>query len=99
MVRCEIEKTPGPSFLDVWNGDYFLTIEWRPSHGFALVAGREAVYGEGPDEIYSDFDTAAGRVVWLLENRGATSPPTKENGLPVLRPGIAQTTPLWSRST
>ncbi|HEX3151129.1 MAG TPA: hypothetical protein VHR66_23820 [Gemmataceae bacterium] len=76
---CELdlaETTTGSSFLTVKLGDYRVIVDWRPDRGFGITAGRDGAYGEGPDERIPDLAPAERRVLWLLQNRGITSPPS-----------------------
>jgi hypothetical protein len=62
------------SWLDLTLRDHRATIEWRPGKGFGVSSSSETVYGEGPDEIYSDVSTTLKRVVAVLKKRSRTNP-------------------------
>lgn len=38
-----------------------VTVEWKPGNGFGFYKG-EAAYGEGPGEVFRDFDALALRL-------------------------------------
>jgi DNA-binding Xre family transcriptional regulator len=69
------ESVGGSWFLDVNLDDYSLIVEWRRKRGFGIVAGREAAYGEGADEIYRTRQSAARRILELLRSRSPTLQP------------------------
>src|SRR5438105_4002441 len=69
------ESDGGSWFLEVKQTGYSLIVEWRRKRGFGIVAGREADYGEGADEVYRTQRSAARRILELLENRSPTLPP------------------------
>lgn len=68
-------RSRGIWFLDVKREGHRVRVQWAPRRGFGLFAGREATYGEGPDEVYSSAKRAYVRIVDLLLTRGSTSPP------------------------
>jgi hypothetical protein len=74
----EIDAPLNPAsswWLDIRADDYFLTVEWRPGEGFGVTTPRDDGFGEGPDEIYRNFEAAAERVKALLLRRTRTTPP------------------------
>jgi DNA-binding XRE family transcriptional regulator len=56
----------GPWFLDIDLNGHLITVEWRPRRGFGLTSKRLSEYGEGPDEVIPDIDSAFHRVITLL---------------------------------
>jgi hypothetical protein len=55
----------GTWWLDIeWQGNV-ATVEWRPQVGFG-VAGTDGGYGEGPDVVVNDADSAAEHVIELV---------------------------------
>ena len=78
-TSCELdlaESTSGLSFSTLKVSDYHVFVDWCQDRGFGITAGRDGEYGEGPDETMPDMPTAQERIIWLLQNRGITSPPT-----------------------
>src|SRR5437016_7886972 len=49
--------------------------EWRPGKGFGISASPSRAYGEGPDEIFPNLQSAGDRVIALLCGREYTQPP------------------------
>ncbi len=73
-LRRDLAKKPkGTSFLDIVQGDFTASVEFRPGHGFGLTAPQGATYGEGPDEVVADEELAIARVVELLAANGKTT--------------------------
>jgi len=58
-----------------------ITVEWRPQGGFGISFGQNIGYGEGPAEVFSGPERAAGRVAQLLTAKGGR----KLSGLRALR--------------
>ena len=59
----------GSWFLDVRLGDRRITIEWRPKKGYGVSdtsKPKDIAYGEGPEVVYSDQDSAFQGIVDLL---------------------------------
>lgn len=72
--RRDLAKKPnGTSFLDIVQGDFTASVEFRPGHGFGLAAPQGAPYGAGPDEVVADEEFAIARVVELLAANGKTT--------------------------
>jgi DNA-binding XRE family transcriptional regulator len=69
------EREGGSWFLDLNLADRTAVVEWRQEKGFGLSAREDVLYGEGPDEIYPNVETATERVVELLKEGGRTQPP------------------------
>jgi DNA-binding Xre family transcriptional regulator len=59
-------KPSGPWFLDLDLEGHPITVEWRAGRGFGITSKRSSGYGEGPDEVHPDLDTASRRVIHLL---------------------------------
>ncbi len=77
-ARCTLDPPEGSTgswFLNVDCAGFSIVVEWRQGGLFGLNAGRDGAYGEGADETYPDLNSAARRVVWLLEHRTPTAPP------------------------
>ena len=73
-LRRDLAKKPkGTSFLDIVQGDFTASVEFRPGHGFGLTAPQGATYGAGPDEVVADEELAIARVVELLAANGKTT--------------------------
>lgn len=68
-------KPAGPWFLDIDLEGQPVTVEWRAGHGFGITSKRSPGYGEGPDELVPDLETASRRVISLLLARAGTIPP------------------------
>ena len=79
FCRAVSESSPGAAFafegpseggfwwVQVQASGNLLEVEWRPGRGFGLaVPGRDAVFGEGVDEVYRDAALAARRAAQLL---------------------------------
>ena len=81
----------GHWWLDLAQGDHEVTVEWGPTEGFGISAAPFAGYGEGHDEVFTDFETMQTRVFDLVENRGRTRPP-REVLLRNLREEMAELT-------
>lgn len=64
-------------FLDVSYGRRSAVIQWHPRKGFGLSRSREALYGEGPHEVFADPLAAAARTAGLLLKNGYTAAPTE----------------------
>lgn len=76
-VRTVLDAPETPNarwWLDAQLGKHLVSVEWRPGRGFGVSAGDDG-FGEGPDEVYDDADSAAKRVIELLETGGNTQPP------------------------
>ncbi|MFO0843742.1 MAG: hypothetical protein U0797_15335 [Gemmataceae bacterium] len=59
-------RPTGSWFLDITLDDQPVVVEWRAGRGFGINASRTTAYGEGPDEIVSDLETACHLVVGIL---------------------------------
>jgi hypothetical protein len=55
--------------LDVRLMGNTINIEWRPERGFSLVHDAAHVYGQGPDESFSDVAKTVERVCELFQER------------------------------
>ncbi len=76
-VRTILDAPEAPNsrwWLDAQLGKHLVSVEWRPGRGFGVSAGDDG-FGEGPDEVYDDADSAAERVIELLETGRNTQPP------------------------
>ena len=65
----------GAWFLDVEANGNDLVLEWRPKHKmYGLIANREILYCEGPDEVYNeeDFQQMMKRIIDLLKTGEST---------------------------
>ena len=62
-------------WLDLNLKGHIALVEWRPKQGFGVSSSDSQVYGEGPDEIYSDVDSTLKRVTEVLKGRLRTVPP------------------------
>lgn len=69
------KKTSGSWFLDIQRDGHAVSVEWRAKQGFGVSSSADALYGEGPDEIYDDREAVRHRVLSLLLSKGETSPP------------------------
>lgn len=78
------ETATGSWFLDATLKGYDLVIEWRPGRGFGLSTPADDDFGQGPDEVYEDVDTAYERAKALLLSQTPTKPPPRAT-LPELR--------------
>src|ERR1700681_2790188 len=68
-------KPAGPWFLDIDMEGQPVTVEWRAGQGVGITSKRSPGYGEGPDELVSDLETASRRVIGLLLAGARTTPP------------------------
>lgn len=75
LVLDPSDNPAGPWFLDIELGDHRVTVEWRPERGFGVTSNVGAGYGEGPDEVHPDLESAFRRVLTLLLANGRTVPP------------------------
>lgn len=68
-IRVDAPTSPdGVWWIDVEREGHSASVEWRPKVGFG-VAGPDGGYGEGPDVVVEDVETAADHVARLLERR------------------------------
>jgi DNA-binding Xre family transcriptional regulator len=67
-------KAEASWWLDLRLGEYAATAEWRPGRGFGIRSSEVDFYGEGPDEIYPDVESARRRLGELLRKRERTIP-------------------------
>ena len=68
-------------WLDAVLDGHDVTVEWRPALGFGVSAGREALFGESPDEVYGSLQETLSRVEQLvLARESTTAPGSWENG-------------------
>jgi hypothetical protein len=67
-------RTEASWWLDLRLGEYAVTVEWRPGRGFGIRSSEVDYYGEGPDEIVPDVESARDRLVELLKRRERTIP-------------------------
>src|SRR5947209_16882246 len=75
-ARLDAPANPeGLWFLDAQSEGHGVSLEWRPGKGFGLTANADAGYGEGPEEVYTDFPAAFRRILQLLMFREQTVPP------------------------
>jgi len=68
QAHIAVDAPPQPEgswFIDVHYAGKSGTIEWRPGQGYG-VAGTDAVYGEGPERVFSDAAAAARYLVSVL---------------------------------
>jgi len=80
LPQCAIHvdapsKPAGSWFVDVTLDHHHVVVECNPTKGFGVTANQDAGLGEGPEEVYSDFDSAARRLLELLILRKSTVPP------------------------
>src|SRR5437588_7835168 len=80
LPKCEVHLDPpakgtGSWFLDTRSDGHHVAVEWRPGKGFGMTSNPGAGFGEGPEEVYPDFESAARRVLELLLFRARTVPP------------------------
>lgn len=69
-------KDSGNWWLDARHNGHVVTVEWSPRRGFGVSTDDlEDGYGEGPDEVISDRNAAAARVVELLVKGTRSVPP------------------------
>lgn len=68
-------RAAGPWFLDIDLNGHPLTVEWRPRRGFGVTSKRLPGYGEGPDEVIRDVESASHRVIALLQAGARTKSP------------------------
>lgn len=58
----------GETWLDVSRGQRGVVVQWRPGVGFGVSPVKAGtVYGEGADEVFTDYRLALNRVIALLE--------------------------------
>lgn len=69
------KRATGVWFLDISHNDHHVNVQWQASHGFGVSSSAEALYGDGPDEIYEDREAVRHRVLSLLLSQGETAPP------------------------
>lgn len=78
-VRASIDRTDhpeGPTYLDLFLGDYLIVVDWWPGRGgFGVTANEDHGMGMGYDEFYPDIQTVVPRLLELLRTRGRTVPP------------------------
>ena len=96
LPRAEVKlrrprKPDGHWWLDATCDGNGVSVEWAPRRGFGVsVDDPGDGYGEGPDEVFSDRDAAAARVIELLA-RGARTLPPPEVALRELRAVLGYT--------
>lgn len=76
-VRVRVERTShprGPVWVDVTNGKFGASIEWRQGMGFGLTSLPSESVGESADEVYEDVAELVNRVGELLASGERTSP-------------------------
>jgi DNA-binding Xre family transcriptional regulator len=61
--------------LDIDMNGQSVTVEWRTGRGFGITSKGSPSFGEGPDEVVSDLETASKRVLSLLLAGTGTMPP------------------------
>lgn len=69
------KKASGTWFLDMQREGHSVQVQWQAKHGFGVSSSANALYGEGPDEVYGDDQAVRHRVLSLLLSRSETSPP------------------------
>jgi transcriptional regulator with XRE-family HTH domain len=70
-VRAEDQWT-----LDIRYKDRWVIVDWTPPDRFAVSSASEnTLYGDGPDEVYSNSEEALKRLGALLATEARTSPP------------------------
>ncbi|HEV2961731.1 MAG TPA: XRE family transcriptional regulator [Candidatus Angelobacter sp.] len=77
-IKISLDKPAqqsGAWWLDADLHGHSVVTEWRPGKGFGVSASPSRAYGEGPDEIFPDLQTAGDRVITLLRGREYTQPP------------------------
>jgi DNA-binding XRE family transcriptional regulator len=80
LPKCRVHidaptKAKGSWFVDASLDDHHVVLECNPAKGFGLTANPAIGLGEGPEEVYSDFDSVARRLIELLVLRKRTVPP------------------------
>ena len=66
-------KPDGEWWLDLTIGDWSTNIVWKPHLGFGLFTSEE-VFGQRPDEVFSDVVKAANRLRQLAVRTGDETP-------------------------
>ncbi len=70
-------KETGHWWLDARYNGHAVAVEWSPRRGFGVsTIGPDEAYGEGPDEVFSEKDTASKRVIDLLAKGTRSLPPS-----------------------
>lgn len=69
------DRSGGSWFLDLDLAGRKAVVEWRPERGFGVLAREGALFGDRPDEIYPELESAVGRIEELLETGTRTRPP------------------------
>ena len=70
-------RAGGIMFLDAVYEGRDVSIQWHARKGFGLSRPKEAIYGEGPHELYADPASTARRTAQLLREDSYTEPPTE----------------------
>jgi len=69
------ERSGGSWFLDLDLAGRKAVVEWRPERGFGVLAREGALFGDRPDEVYTELDSAISRIEELLETGTRPQPP------------------------
>ncbi len=64
-------------FLDASYRNRSAVVQWHPRKRFGLSRSKEAVYGEGPHEVFAEAMATARRTAELLLENGYTAPPSE----------------------
>ena len=68
-------RDDGHWWLDSTYEGHGVTVEWSPRCGFGIsTEGLGDGYGEGPDEVFTDREVAARRVITLLRDGAVAIP-------------------------
>ncbi len=70
-------RSGGIWYLDASYRNRSAVVEWHPRKGFGLSRSKEAIYGEGPHEVFTDPLATARRTAELLLENGYTAPPSE----------------------
>jgi DNA-binding XRE family transcriptional regulator len=79
-ARAVIDKPinpDGPWMLDCVFRRRVVHVEWCRHRGFGISSDRSHGFGEGPQEIWSGVEAAAGRVVALLAGKKEAATPVE----------------------
>lgn len=68
-------RSRGIWLLDCMLGKRHVSVEWRRHRGFGISSSPDHGFGEGPEEILSDVEGTARRILQLLGNGAETTMP------------------------